>query len=79
VAVHGLGHAQIAGLRYHGQLQVERAGQPSAQRCTRLVVDTADDATLSKQVNLNEWKLMNRIPRLRENRETWMVFARGGE
>jgi len=76
VAVHGLGHAQIAGLRYHGQLQVERAGQASAERCTRLVVDTADDATLSTQMDMTQWKLMNRIPRLRENRETWMVFER---
>ena len=76
VAIHGLNQTQIAGLTYHGGLRLARTGTPEADHCSRLVVDTADYASLQRSENLTEWSLVNRIPRLRDNRETWMLFER---
>ncbi|MCD8515174.1 MAG: hypothetical protein LRY31_03865 [Burkholderiaceae bacterium] len=76
VAVHGLGPAQISGLIYHGRLSVQRLNSPAAERCKRLVVDADDLNTLAQRVNMDDWALMSRLPRLRDNRETWLVFQK---
>lgn len=76
VAVFGLSQAQIAGLQYHGGLWVVRAPSAQFSACPRLVVDTEDFVHLSNALAMNEWRLMTRIPRLRDNRDTWMMFER---
>lgn len=79
VLVYGLDHAQITGLQHHGRLLVERwtpgndASQPSS--CQRLVLHPAAYHRL-KPGQLNGWSLMASIPRLRENRDSLMVFER---
>lgn len=76
VATFGLSHAQIAGLQYHGGLRVVRAPSALADACSRLVVDTADYVHLQGAVAMDEWRLITKIPRLRDNRDTWMMFER---
>jgi hypothetical protein len=76
VAVFGLSQAQIAGLQYHGGLRVVRAPSAAAADCNRLVVDTEDYVHLAGVMPLDGWRLMTRIPRLRDNRDTWMMFER---
>lgn len=76
VLVHGLDAARIAGLQYHGRLQVRRAGQPGGETCALLVVNPRDYPSLTRAVDLTAWTLRTEVPRLRENRERWMVFER---
>jgi len=76
VAVHGLGPTQISGLIYHGRLNVQRLNTPAAERCKRLVVDRDDLDTLAQRVPMADWTLIARLPRLRDNRETWLVFQK---
>ena len=76
VLVHGLSHAQIAGLRYHGdlKLQITREGKRSA--CRALVVDPRSYTTLEKSIDLSQWRLLTQVPRLRENRDHLLLFLR---
>jgi 4-amino-4-deoxy-L-arabinose transferase-like glycosyltransferase len=76
VLAHGLSHAQIAGLRYHGELTLEIAREHKASGCQALVVDPRAYATLEKLVNLNQWSLLTQVPRLRENRDHLLLFLR---
>ena len=76
VLAHGLSHAQIAGLRYHGELTLEIAREHKASGCQALVVDPRAYATLEKVVNLNQWSLLTQVPRLRENRDHLLLFLR---
>ncbi len=76
VATFGLSQAQIAGLQYHGGLRVVRAPSTEIHTCSRLVVDTADYVRLQGAVAMDEWRLMTKIARLRDNRDTWMMFER---
>ena len=76
VLVHGLRQAQMAGLQYHGQLELLRAAPGRGQDCGLLVVDPSAYTTLSAQVDVTQWSLLARVPRLRENRDSLMVFER---
>lgn len=76
VVVHGLNAAQIAGLQHHGPLTVRRPGQAGTDRCRLLVSAPGAYPTLPNAVKLSEWQLRTEMPRLRENREKWLVFER---
>ncbi|MDO9570550.1 MAG: hypothetical protein Q7J58_14435 [Hydrogenophaga sp.] len=77
VLVHGLMHEQIAALQYHGGLRVQRiTGGPADASCTRLVVSSEGFATLSQRLDVRQWQLLREEPRLRENRDVWLVFER---
>ena len=76
VLVHGLDAARIAGLQHHGGLEVRRAGQPGGQRCSLLVVNPRDYPSLVQVIDIADWRLRTEVPRLRENRERWLVFER---
>ncbi len=77
--VFGLNHSQIAGLQYHGGLDVRRwqthNATAHADECDRLVLHPAAYHRLLPG-QLNDWSLMASIPRLRENRDSLMVFER---
>lgn len=76
VYVHGLDHAHIVGLQYHGQLDVRRWAPGRSQgRCQRLVVHPAA-MHAAPSGSLEGWQLMTSIPRLRENRDRLLVFSR---
>jgi len=76
VLVHGLDQGQITALQYHGGLDTRRAGKDSSDSCQRLVASPKERATLSRIVDLNQWQLLSSIPRLRENRDHLLVYAR---
>lgn len=76
VLVHGLSHAQIAGLRYHGQLSLQKARPGVASSCRALVVEPRAYATLDQTLDLAEWRLLTQVPRLRENRDHLLLFLR---
>ncbi len=76
VLVHGLDAARIAGLQHHGGLEVRRAGQPGGQHCSLLVVNPRDYPSLVQVIDIADWQLRAEVPRLRENRERWLVFER---
>ena len=77
VLVHGLVHEQIAALQYHGGLRVQRiTGGPADAACPRLVVSSEGFATLNHRIDLRQWQLLREEPRLRENRDVWLVFER---
>ena len=76
ILAHGLSHAQIAGLRYHGELTLELAKENKVSRCRALVVDPRAYASLEKVVDLNHWSLLTQVPRLRENRDHLLLFLR---
>lgn len=78
VLVHGLAHEEIAALQFHGGLQVRRLTSPGANAapCTRLIVSSADHAALAQQLDPSTWRLLSLEPRLRANRDVWLVFQR---
>jgi 4-amino-4-deoxy-L-arabinose transferase-like glycosyltransferase len=76
VLVHGLNHAQVTGLWFHGGLQIERARAGQASPCTLMVVNPPAYVTLSRVTDLSQWTLLSTVPRLRENRDGLMVFER---
>ncbi|TSE32241.1 hypothetical protein Tther_00027 [Tepidimonas thermarum] len=76
VLVHGLDAARIAGLQYHGGLTVRRVTHPDADACRWLVANPADFPGLARAIDLAGWQLRTEVPRLRENREKWLVFER---
>ena len=77
VLVHGLAHEQIAALQYHGGLRVQRiTAGPADAPCSRLVVSSEGFATLSQRLDVRHWQLLREEPRLRENRDVWLVFER---
>lgn len=78
VLVHGLNQEQIAALQFHGGLQVRRIPGTEAA-CTRLIVSSEGYATLAQQLDLGHWRLLRQEPRLRENRDVWLVFERRPE
>ncbi|MGQ9724186.1 MAG: hypothetical protein ACUVVU_02285 [Tepidimonas sp.] len=76
VLVHGLDAARIAGLQHHGGLQVRRIRQTGAGDCRLLVVAPGYLPELARSVDLSAWQLRTEVPRLRDNREKWLVFER---
>ena len=76
VLVHGLAHEEIAALQFHGGLQVRHLTSPDASACTRLIVASADHAALAQQLDPGPWRLLRAEPRLRPNRDVWLVFER---
>jgi len=77
VLVHGLAHEQIAALQYHGGLRVQRiSGGAADAQCPRLVVSSEAFVTLHQRIDLRQWQLLREEPRLRPNRDVWLVFER---
>lgn len=79
VLVHGLSHAQLAGLWYHGGLRLQRlstAPSATASACRSLVVEPRAYATLAQQMSLAGWSLQTDMRRLRDDRDRLMLFTR---
>ncbi|TSE35054.1 hypothetical protein [Tepidimonas charontis] len=76
VAVFGLDGARIAGLQHHGGLTVRRVGARGQTDCPILVLAPAAYPVASPWLQSGRWRLRSEIPRLRENRERWLVFER---
>lgn len=74
--VHGLNQAQITALQYHGQLDVQRPSAHQSHTCQRLVVDPEHQDSLAQSVDMTQWELLTSFPRLRINREHWLLYAR---
>ena len=76
VLVHGLNASQIAGLQYHGGLELERARRQQRSSCQLLVVEPKALDTLAQTVDLAQWRALRKVPRLRENRDGLLVYLR---
>lgn len=76
VLVHGLSQGQIAGLQYHGHLELQRAQAGQRSDCKLLVVEPGAESTLAQTVQLTQWRQLRKVPRLRENRDGLLVFER---
>lgn len=76
VLVHGLGASHIAGLQYHGGLTLVRSQATDSKRCERLVVHPSAVNSLPQTLDMSEWQMLRSIPRLRENRDHLLVYAR---
>ncbi|WP_341904824.1 hypothetical protein [Polaromonas sp. YR568] len=74
VAVHGIGSAQAAALRYHGNLQLRQAGQQAM--CPYLIVDVEAQSTLGSVVNLPDWAFQATVRRPTDRNENVLVFKR---
>lgn len=79
--VHGLRASEITALHYHGGLALQRTGTAAPAHngdgsCQLLVVAPQALATLAQVVHLPDWEVLSTVPRLRENRERWLVFSR---
>lgn len=77
--VHGLTQGQIAALQLHGRLALARAtgpGAPGTDGCKLLVVEPSAYTSLGSVVNMADWRLLASVPRLRENRDSLLVFGR---
>ncbi|MDR2156075.1 MAG: hypothetical protein LBE78_13805 [Burkholderiaceae bacterium] len=77
VQVHGLGTPQVAALRFHGGWAPEPANEPM-QQCPWLLVDAQNLPTLSKTVDLRQWRLTVQVPRQTDKNETLLVYQRSG-
>lgn len=87
VLVDGLSQAQIAGLQYHGALQLQRTGMGTklqadgatrASACRTLVVSPATQPTLDERVDLTQWAFKATVFRLTDNKERLLVYQRVG-
>lgn len=76
VVVKGLSHAQVAGLLYHEQLEIYRHQNPVAARCDWLITLMGTGFSPSSSLDSSSWRMAERIPRMRENRETWLIYQR---
>jgi len=74
VQAHGLSRGQIAALQFHGQLTVHPA--TSKAKCTWLVVDAADAATMGQSVDPEQWEYRARVRRPTDRTETFLLYRR---
>ena len=74
VQAHGLSRGQIAALQFHGQLTVHPAA--SKAKCTWLVVDAADAATMGQSVDPEQWEYRARVRRPTDRTETFLLYRR---
>ena len=74
VQAHGLSRGQIAALQFHGQLTVHPAA--SKAKCTWLVVDAADAATMGQSVDPEQWEYRARVRRPTDRTETFRPCRR---
>lgn len=75
VLVQGLTQAQISGLQYHGQLTLTRDAK-DPRRCPVLLVTPDGLQRLSEQLTLSDWTFQVAVPRLRDRRETLLLYRR---
>lgn len=76
VLVDGLTPAQIAALRYHGQLSLARTGPAAPAACQGMVVAPASQATLDQRVSLTQWAYIASVSRLNDRKERLLVYRR---
>jgi hypothetical protein len=77
--VHGLSQAQVAGFQFHGGLTLVRFGQAPDTACHHLVTQPSALRTLSQVTDTAEWRLTANLPRLRENRDGFLLYERSRE
>jgi hypothetical protein len=74
VQVHGLTRSQIAALRYHGALNLQRASRSTD--CDWLLVDAESAATLPHAVDPSHWSLQQTLRRPSDDSEDLLLFRR---
>lgn len=74
VEVFGLTRAQVAALRYHGQLDLRMASVPSA--CPWLIADEELQSSVSMAFAAREWMLVARIPRPTDRRDNVLLYKK---
>ncbi len=74
VEVHGLNSAQVAAFKYHGHMELRRAGAKAV--CPYLVVDADAQGTLSGTVNLPEWAYLATLRRPTDKNENVALYKR---
>ena len=72
--VYGVSSAQAAGLQYHGNLELRRAGKKA--QCPYLVVDADAQVGLSAAVDLPEWAFLATLRRPTDGSENILLFKR---
>jgi len=61
-------------LQLEQSLQTWQDASAEARSCRLLVVEPSAYVTLSRRLDLTQWTLLTQVPRLRENRDHWLVF-----
>jgi 4-amino-4-deoxy-L-arabinose transferase-like glycosyltransferase len=77
--VHGLNQDHVAGFQFHGGLTLVRFGQAPAAACHHLVTQPSALRTLTQVTDTTEWRLVANLPRLRENRDSFLLYERVSE
>ena len=74
VEVYGLNRGQIAAFKYHGQMQLQWARHEAS--CPWLIVDTDDQHTLPRDVDLGAWSLRLSLRRRAETNDDVLLYKR---
>jgi hypothetical protein len=75
--VHGLGHAQISALEFHGKLALRYAG--TLATCPWLIVDNDALDSLASSVDLRQWRLLVRIRRMNDENDDILLYRKVGK
>jgi hypothetical protein len=74
VEVYGLNRGQIAAFKYHGQMPLQWARREAS--CPWLIVDTDDQHTLPRDVDLGAWSLRLSLRRRGETNDDVLLYKR---
>ena len=74
IAVHGLDAAQVAALRYHGNLTLEALVPSSA--CNYLVVHSGSQASMADLINLPDWAFLATVRRPTDASQSVAIYKR---
>ena len=74
--VHGLNHAQIAALQFHGHLSLRYAGTVAS--CPWLIVDADALDSLPAVVDMKRWTQRATLRRLNDDNDDVLLFRRNG-
>jgi hypothetical protein len=74
VEVFGLTRAQIAALRFHGEMDLRMAAAPSA--CPWLVASEDLQVSVPMVFDARHWRLVAKIPRPTDKRDNLLLYRR---
>jgi hypothetical protein len=74
--VHGFNQDHIAGFQYHGGLTLHRYSTVPALSCNHLATPPGAVAGVPELQDPAQWRLAATLPRLRANRDTYLLFER---
>ena len=72
--IYGIGSAQAAALRYHGQLTLRQVAADTG--CDFLIVDADSQSTVGNAVNLPDWALWATLRRPSDKNDDLLLFKR---